>query len=57
MIQIYIKVIAYITLLNQIFDDKNKNGSLKGAHNNQVYMRGNFEFVSFCHVIFYDKKN
>ena len=40
MVEIY-KVIAYIPLLNQIFDDdKNKNGSVKGANNNQVYMRG-----------------
>jgi len=29
--------IAFIPLLNQIFDDKNKNGSLKEANNNQVY--------------------
>jgi len=51
------KVIAFILLLNQIFDDKNKNGSVKKANNNQVYMRGNFEFVSFCRRVFDDKKN
>jgi len=28
------KVIAYISYLNQIFDEKNKNGSVKGANNN-----------------------
>jgi len=25
------KVIAYISIVNQIFDDKNKNGSKKGT--------------------------
>ncbi|KAE9521942.1 hypothetical protein AGLY_017676 [Aphis glycines] len=34
MVEIH-KAIAYIPLLYQIFDDKNKNGSLKGANNNQ----------------------
>jgi len=36
MVEIY-KVIAYISfLLNQIFDDKNKNGRVKDTNNNQV---------------------
>jgi len=39
MVEIY-KIIAYIPLFNQMFDDKNKNGSVRGANNNQVYMRG-----------------
>jgi len=51
MVEIY-KVIAFIPLLDQIFDDKNKNGSVKVANNNQVYMRGNFELVSFCQRVF-----
>jgi len=42
--------------LNQVFDDKNKNGSVKEANNNQVYMHRNFEFVSFWQRVF-DKKN
>jgi len=33
MVEMY-KVIAYIPPLKQIFDDKNKNGSAKGANNN-----------------------
>jgi len=56
MVEIY-KVIAFIPLLNQIFDDKNKNGSAKVANNDQVYMHGNFEFISFCQRVFGDKKN
>jgi len=40
MVEIY-KVIAFIPLLDQIFDDKNKNGSVKGANYNQLYTRGN----------------
>ena len=56
MVEIY-KVIAFISLLDQIFDDKNKNVSLKGTNNNQVYMQGNFEFVSFCQRVFDDLKN
>jgi len=35
------KVIAFIPLLDQILDDKNKNGSVKGANYNQLYTRGN----------------
>jgi len=50
-------VIAYIPLHNQIFDNNNKNGSVEGAHDNQVYMHGNFELVSFCRRIFDDEKN
>jgi len=58
MVEIY-KFITYIPpLLNQIFDHKNKNGSVKETNNNEVsYMRENFEFVSFCQRIFDDKKN
>jgi len=42
MVEIY-KVIAYIPSINQIFDNKNKNGSVKGANNYQEHiMRGNF---------------
>jgi len=41
MVEIH-KFIAYIPFLYQIFDDKNNNGSVKGANNNQVYMSGNF---------------
>jgi len=55
MVQMY-KVIAFIPLLNQIFDDKNKNG-INGVNNNQVYMRGNFEFVGFHQRVFDDKNN
>jgi len=40
-----------------MIDDINKNGSVKRANNNQVYMRGNFEFVRFCQWVFDDKKN
>jgi len=55
-VEIY-KVIAFIPLLDQIFDDKNKNGSIKGANNNQAYMRENFEFDSFFQRVFNDEKN
>jgi len=45
-------------LLNQIFDEKIKMAALrKPIYNNQVYMRGNLEFVIFCQRIFDDKKN
>jgi len=56
MVEIY-KVIAFIPLLDQIFDDKNKNVSLKRTNSNQVYMRVNFEFVSFRQRVFDDQKN
>jgi len=52
MVEIH-KVIAYIPLLYQIFDDKNKNGSVKGANNNNVFMRGNF----YASVFFMIRKN
>jgi len=41
MVEIH-KAIACIPLLYQIFDDKNKNDSVKGANNNQVCVT--------CHV-------
>jgi len=56
MVEIY-KLIAFIPLLDQILDDKNKNGNVKGANSNQVYMCWNFEFVSFCLRVSDDKKN
>lgn len=45
------KVIEFISLLNQIFYDKNKNGSVKGANNNQVCMSGILNLL-FCQRIF-----
>jgi len=58
MVEIY-KIIAYnIPLLNQIFDDKNKNGSVKGAANiNQVCKSGILNLLAFFRRIFDDKKN
>ena len=57
MVEIH-KVIAYIPLLYQIFDDKNKNGSVKGANNNnQVYMPANFYvgvFFMIRNIVIYD---
>jgi len=32
------KVIAFIPLPDQMFDDKNKNGSVMGTVNNQLYI-------------------
>jgi len=55
MVEIY-KVIAYIPLFNQIFDDKNKNGSAKGANNNQVYMRGNLNLLAIVNVFLMIRK-
>lgn len=53
MVELY-KFIAFIPLLNQIFDDKNKNCSVKGANYKQVYMREKFEFViSFYSTILF----
>jgi len=42
------KVITYIPLLYQTFDDKNK--SVKGANNNQVYMPASFYASVFCMI-------
>jgi len=60
MVEIY-KVIAYTLSLNQIFDDKNKNGSVKGANNNQVYIYAREHLyqplTSDSQRIFHDKKN
>lgn len=53
MVEIY-KIIAFITFLNRIFDDKIKSGSVKEANNNQVYMPGSFEFVRFCQRVLDD---
>jgi len=53
MVEIY-KVSAHIPLINHIFYDKNKNGRVKGANNNQVCMRG---ILNFRQRIFDDKKN
>jgi len=47
MVEIY-KVIAYIPLLNQMFDDENKNaGSVNGANNNQVRKSGILNLLAF----------
>ena len=51
------KCIIFIPLLNQIFDDKNKNDNVKEANKIMYTKRGNFEFVSFCQRVFDDKKN
>jgi len=55
MVEIY-KVIAYIPLFNKIFDDKKKNGSVKGANNNQICKRGILNLLAFRRI-FDDKKN
>ena len=55
MVEIY-KVIAYIPLFNQIFDDKNKNGSLKGANNNQVCKGGISNLLAFFGVFLMIRK-
>lgn len=45
------KVIAYnIQLLDQIFDDKNKNSSIKENNNNQVCMGGISNWLAFVSV-------
>jgi len=41
MVEIY-KVIAYIPFPNKIFDDKNKNGRVKGANNIQICLCAEF---------------
>jgi len=55
MVEIY-KVIAYIPLLNQIFEDKNKNGSVKKANNNQVYMRGILNLLAIVSIFLVIRK-
>ena len=50
------KVIAFIPLLNQIFDDNIKNGSVKGANNNQVYMSGILNFLAIVSVFLMVRK-
>jgi len=55
MVEIY-KVIAYIPLLNLIFDDKNKNGSVRGANNNQVYMHGILNLLAIVSVFLMIRK-
>jgi len=50
-VEVY-KVITNILLFIQIFDDKNKNGSIYRSNNNQVYyMLWNFQLVSFIALI------
>jgi len=49
---IYKVIVAFISLLNQIFDDKNKNGKVKGANNNQVYIRGILNLLNYLSTYF-----
>jgi len=42
-------------LVNRIFDDENKNGSVNRANNNQVCMRGNFTRISINNNMRYDE--
>lgn len=60
---VYKFVVLCISLLNKnIFDDKNKTDSAMVANNNNnnqvyiIYVRGNFESISFCHRISADDK-
>jgi len=55
MVEIY-KVIAFTPLLNQIVDSKNKNGSGKGANNNNqvYYMRRILNLSAFVRVPVFD---
>jgi len=53
MVEIY-KVIAYIPLLYQIFDDNNKNGSIKGANICTVIL--NLSKLLFFYVNYVMKK-
>jgi len=57
MIKIYMVIHVIIHFLNQIFDDKNINSSVKGANYNQVCILENFKFVCLCQRVFCDKKN
>jgi len=52
MVEILYKVIAYIPSLNQIFDDKNKHDSVKGANNYQVCKRGILNLLAFFDALF-----
>jgi len=49
MVEIY-KVIAYIPILNQIFDDKNKNSRVKGVSNSHVCKCGILNLLAFVGV-------
>lgn len=55
MIKIYM-VIVYIHFLNQIVDNKNINGSVKGANYNQICMLGNFKLLAYVSVLFMIRK-
>lgn len=48
MVEIYKDIAYYMPLFNQIFDDKNKNNSVKEANINLVkYMLEIYKFVRF----------
>jgi len=50
MVKIY-KVIAFIPLLYKIFDDKNKNGCVKGANNNHVCKQDILNLLAFVFLM------
>jgi len=54
--QPWLKYARLLSLLNQIFDDKNKNGSVKGANNNQVCKPGILNLLAFDGVFFMIRK-
>ena len=55
MVEIY-KVIAFIPLLDQIFDDKNKNGSVKGPIITKYTCAGILDLLAFVSVFLMIRK-